>query len=93
MKTDLCFPHDFAPRAYPCNEDEFLTLRLLVVRVRDTNIGVGSLGGIQFLLKLKQATSACSSDAQFIRAVVLGTRKSVRNRKLQKKNICEPHSL
>ena len=48
--THLRFPHDLAPRADPSNEDEFLTLRLLVVRVGDADIGVGGLGRIQFLL-------------------------------------------
>ena len=79
-KTDLSFPHNFASGAYPRNEDEFLTLRLLVVRVGDTNIGKGALGWIQFLLKLSQATSACSSDDQFIRAVVLGTKENGKER-------------
>ena len=49
-KTHLRFPHNLAPRTDPRNEDEFLALRLLVVRVSDTDIGVGGLGGIQFLL-------------------------------------------
>ena len=48
--THLRFPHNLTPRADPSNEDEFLTLRLLVVRVSDTDIGVGGLGRIQFLL-------------------------------------------
>ena len=50
-KTHLRFPHDLAASADPGNEDEFLALRLFVVRVSDTGVYVGSLGGIQFLLK------------------------------------------
>jgi hypothetical protein len=45
-ETHLRFPHNLAPGADPRNEDEFLTLRLLVVRVRDTDVGEGSLCGI-----------------------------------------------
>lgn len=45
-KTHLGFPHNLAPGADPRNEDEFLTLRLLVVRISDTCIGEGGLSGI-----------------------------------------------
>jgi hypothetical protein len=74
-KTHLRFPQNLAARADPGNEDEFLTLRLFVVRVSNTGVGVGSLSSIQFLLKFSQATSACSCDDQFIRAVALQSGK------------------
>ena len=50
-KTHLRFPHNLAARADPGNEDEFLALRLFVVRVGNTGKGVGSLSRVQFLLK------------------------------------------
>ena len=44
--TNLCFPQNLAPGPDPRNEDEFLTLSLLIIRVRDTGIGEGGFGGI-----------------------------------------------
>jgi len=55
-------------------------MRLLVVRIRDTDIGKGCLCGIYFLLQFSQATSACRRDDQFIRAVVLARKQSERLR-------------
>jgi hypothetical protein len=46
IETHLCFPHDLAPGTDPRNEDEFLTLRLLIVRIRDTDICEGAFSGI-----------------------------------------------
>ena len=45
-ETHLCFPHDLAPGTDPRNEDEFLTLRLLIVRIRDTDICEGAFSDI-----------------------------------------------
>jgi hypothetical protein len=44
--SHLCFPHNLTPGTDPRNEDEFLTLRLLVVAVCDTGICEGALSGI-----------------------------------------------
>jgi hypothetical protein len=44
--TYLCFPHDFAPRPDPRNEDELLTLGLFVVRVRDADVDEGGFSGV-----------------------------------------------
>ena len=46
----LRLPHNLAPGTDPRNEDEFLTLGLLIVRVCDTDIGKGASIWVQFFL-------------------------------------------
>ena len=53
------------------HQDELLALGLLVVRVRDAHVRVGSLAIVQVLLQLRQPPCPCLRNLQLVRAVRL----------------------
>jgi len=64
--ADLCLSHHLAVLADPNNENKLLSLRLLVIRVRDPGVSKRRFGITQDVAQLYQTASASLGNSEFI---------------------------
>lgn len=71
QSTDLGFPHNLAPRPDPRDKDELLALRFFIVGILYPDVCERSVGLLEFLAQLLQASGSRRRQRQLIRARIL----------------------